>query len=269
VPVEPEQIANDALEAAEAGAAIAHIHVRNPKNGKPSRDIELYRQVVELIRASNADLIINLTGGLGGDLAFGDFDTIELIPPTDFVGPDARVAHIMGLVPEIGSLDCGSLNFGELVYVTTPNILRRICRLYSKFGVLPELEVFELGHIEIAKMLIDEGLIDQPPLFQICLGVKHGAQATPEAMIAMRNALPVNANWAGFGVGKGQMPMVAQAYLLGGHIRVGLEDNLYLSRGVLATNGQLVECAAGIVKSLGGQIMEPREAREYLGLSLA
>lgn len=266
VPVTPEQIAHDALEAAKAGAAIVHIHVRNPDNGQASRDPELYREVVERIRDVNADLILNLTGGMGGDLWFDLKGGAGLSPATDFVGPLERVRHIIELSPEIGSLDCGSVNFGEMVYATTPNILRKILEAYREQAVRPEIEVFELGHIEIAKMLIAEDLIDSPPMFQLCLGIAHGAPATPEAMKAMRDALPPGSLWAGFGVGRMQMPMVAQAVLLGGHVRVGLEDNLYLEKGVLATNAKLVEKAIGLVETLGARVLDATQTRELLAL---
>ena len=269
VPVTPEEIARDALDAAAAGAAIVHIHVRDPKSGQASRDVALYRDVVDRIRASNTDLILNLTGGMGGDLWFDLGETAELSSNSDFVGPLERVQHTIELCPEIGSLDCGSMNFGEMVYATTPNILREILKAYRESMVRPEIEVFELGHIEIARMLIDEGLIDSPPLFQLCLGVAHGAPATPDAMKAMRDSLPPGSIWAGFGVGRMQMPMVAQAVLLGGHVRVGLEDNLYLEKGVLATNAALVEKAVALVRAMGARTLSAGETRELLNLRRA
>jgi len=269
VPVTPEEIASDALEAAEAGAAIVHIHVRDPKSGQATRDLELYREVVERIRERNTELILNLTGGMGGDLWFDFEDTATLTSNCDFVGPRDRVRHIIELSSDIGSLDCGSLNFGEMVYATTPNILREILKAYREYSVRPEIEVFEFGHIEIAKMLIHEGLVDSPPLFQLCLGVAHGAPATPHSMKSMRDSLPPESIWAGFGVGQMQMPMVAQAVLLGGHARVGLEDNLYLERGVLATNAGLVEKAAGLIRTLGSRVLDANETREYLNLRTA
>jgi len=266
VPVTPKEIANDALEAADAGASIVHIHARDPKSGEASRDIALYSEIVERIRARNTELILNLTGGMGGDLWFDLGETAQLSSVSDFVGPIERVEHIIKLAPEIGSLDCGSVNFGEMVYATTPNILREILRAYREHSVRPEIEVFELGHIEIAKMLIQEGLIETPPLFQLCLGIAHGAPATPDAMKAMRDALPIGSVWAGFGVGQMQMPMVAQAVLLGGNVRVGLEDNLYLEKGVLATNANLVEKAVGLVQTMGGRALAASETRERLSL---
>ena len=266
VPVTPKEIANDALEAADAGAAIVHIHVRDPNSGQASRDTALYKEVVDRIRDRNLDVILNLTGGMGGDLWFEFGDNVGLSAASDFVGPLERVRHITELGPEIGSLDCGSLNFGEMVYATTPNMLREILNAYRESSVRPEIEVFELGHIEIAKKLISEQLVDSPPLFQLCLGISHGAPATPEAMKAMRDALPAGSIWAGFGVGRMQFPMVAQAVLLGGNVRVGLEDNLYLEKGVLGSNAALVEKAAGLVRTLGSNVLDAGQTRELLNL---
>jgi uncharacterized protein (DUF849 family) len=269
VPVTPEAIAEDALAAAAAGAAVVHVHVRDPDSGRPSRDPCLFAEVHERIRATNTDLILNYTGGMGGDLWFDFGERASLAPQTDFVGARERVQHILQLGPEIGSLDCGSLNFGEMVYATTPSILREILVAYRERGVKPEIEVFELGHIEIARLLIDEGLVSEPPVFQLCLGVKHGAPATPQVMMAMRDALPRGAVWAGFGVGRMQFPMVAQAVLLGGNVRVGLEDNLYLDRGELATNAALVERAVALIRGLGCEVATPEGARAILGLPTA
>jgi uncharacterized protein (DUF849 family) len=267
VPVTPTAIAASALEACQEGAAIVHLHVRNPATGAPSRDGRLFQEVVERIRRENRDVILNLTGGMGGDLVFGPEETpLELAAATDFVGPLERIAHLRELRPEIGSLDCGSLNFDEMLYGTTPQFLRTMARAYQQDRIRPELEVFELGHIELAKQLIAEGLIDPPPMFQLCLGIKYGAPATPEAMLAMRNALPPGALWSAFGVGRQQMPMVAQTVLLGGNVRVGLEDNLYLDKGVLATNAELVRRARSIIEILGMRVLSASEARERIGL---
>jgi uncharacterized protein (DUF849 family) len=267
VPVTPEQIAAAALEAYSAGAAIVHVHVRDPASGKPSRDPALFRAVHEQIRAANSQVIINLTGGMGGDLMLGpQHAPLDFAAGTDFVGPAGRMAHIVDLQPEIGSLDCGSLNFDEALYGTTPTYLRTMARAYRERGVRPELEVFELGHIELAKQLLAEGLIAAPALFQLCLGIKYGAPATPEAMLAMRNALPAGVIWSAFGVGRQQMPMVAQAVVLGGNVRVGLEDNLYLDKGVLARNGDLVERACRIVELLGMRVLSAADTRARLGL---
>jgi uncharacterized protein (DUF849 family) len=267
VPVTPEQIAAAALEAHAAGAAIVHLHVRDPLSGAASRDPKLFRDVVQRIRQAGTDVILNLTGGMGGDLMIGPEDApLQFKAGTDCVGPKERIQHVIELGPEIGSLDCGSLNFDELLYGTTPGYLRSMARAYQQQGIRPELEVFELGHIELAKQLLAEGLIDQPPLFQLCLGIKYAAPATPQAMLAMRDALPPGALWSAFGLGRMQMPMVAQAVLLGGNVRVGLEDNLYLDRGVPATNAQLVERARRIVELLGARVLSAAETRERLGL---
>jgi uncharacterized protein (DUF849 family) len=267
VPVTPEQIAAAALEAHAAGAAIVHLHVRDPATATASRDPALFREVFERVRNRNTEVIINLTGGMGGDLVFGpDQEPLALAPGTDFVGPQARIAHISELKPDIASLDCGSLNFEETLYGTTPRFLRHIAQEYRRSKVRPEIEVFELGHIELARQLMSEGLIERSALFQLCLGIRYGAPATPEAMRAMRDALPEGVVWSAFGVGRMQMPMVAQAVLLGGHGRVGLEDNLYLDKGVLATNAQLVERAVQIVRLLGAQVLSARAVRERLAL---
>jgi uncharacterized protein (DUF849 family) len=267
VPVTPEQIAAAALEAHAAGAAIVHLHVRDPATGTASRDAALFREVFERIRSRNTEVIINLTGGMGGDLVFGpDQEPLALATGTDFVGPQARIAHISELKPDIASLDCGSLNFEETLYGTTPRFLRHIAQEYRRSKVRPEIEVFELGHIELARQLMSEGVLERSALFQLCLGIRYGAPATPEAMRAMRDALPEGVVWSAFGVGRMQMPMVAQAVLLGGHVRVGLEDNLYLDKGVLATNAQLVERAVQIVRLLGAQVLSARAVRERLAL---
>lgn len=267
VPVTPAQIAAAALDAHTAGAAIVHLHVRDPHSGAASRDPALFREVVDRIRQANSEVILNLTGGMGGDLVLGPEQApLDLARGTDFVGPSERIAHVLELLPEIGSLDCGSLNFDEMLYGTTPGYLRRMARAYREKNVRPELEVFELGHIELAKQLIAEGLIDLPPLFQLCLGIKYGAPANSEAMQAMRDALPAGALWSAFGLGRLQMPMVAQAVLLGGNVRVGLEDNLYLERGVLATNAQLVERARTLIELLGARVLSAPQTRDRLAL---
>jgi uncharacterized protein (DUF849 family) len=267
LPVTPQQIADAAISAAKAGAAVAHIHVRDPETGKGVRDADLFRQVVERVRASDTDVIINLTAGMGGDWFPDEDEPSQPGPGTDVVGPEERLAHVEALRPEICSLDCGTMNFGDnYVYVSTPKILWKMAELIQSWGVKPELEVFDLGQIWFAKQLIDAGLINSPPLFQLCLGINWGAPADTESMMAMRNALPAEANWASFAIARMEMPMVAQAVLLGGNVRGGLEDNLYLGKGVLASNAQLVERAVGIVESLGSRVVGPAEAREQLGL---
>jgi len=269
IPVTPKEIANAAIEAAKAGAAIAHIHVREPDSGKPSRRVELYSEVVSRIRESNVDVIINLTTGMGGDLFLGpDEEPMNFSDNTDCVGIMERIKHVEELLPEICSLDCGSFNYaeGDYVYISTPNMLEQGARRLQEIGVKPELEVFELGHISFAKHLMAQGLLDDPPLFQVCLGIRWAAEASTASFKTMVDALPEDCNWAGFGTSAMEMPMVAQAVLLGGNIRVGLEDNLYLEKGVFASNGQLVERACDIVQLMGCSIQTPSEARETLGL---
>lgn len=271
LPVTPEQIAEAVITAAQAGAAVAHIHVRDPKTGQGSRDVDLFSDVVERVRASDTDVIINLTAGMGGAWFPSDSgDPSTPGPGTDMIGPEERLAHVNKLRPDICSIDCGTMNFGDNeIYISTPAYLRTMAGLVQEWDVKPELEVFDLGHISLARQLIAEGLIDDPPLFQICLGIPWGADASADSMIAMRNALPPGANWAGFGVGRMEMPMVAQAVLLGGNVRVGLEDNLYLEKGVLASNADLVTRAREIIERLGAAVATTDEARETLGLKSA
>jgi uncharacterized protein (DUF849 family) len=268
VPVTPQQIADAVAEAANAGAAVAHIHVRDPQTGKGSRDCNLYREVVERVRTRNVDIILNLTAGMGGDFELGEDDPKIAGPNTDLVGPLERLLHVEELRPEICTLDCGTLNFGDgnLIYISTPTYLRAGARRIRELGVKPELEVFDTGHLWFASQMHKEGLLDDPPLFQFCLGIPWGAPADTTTMKAMKDSLPPGAVWAGFGIGRTQMPMVAQAVLLGGNVRVGLEDNLYLGKGVLASNGQLVEKAIRIIELLGARPVTPAEARRKLGL---
>ncbi len=266
MPVTPEAIAGSALEAAKAGAAVVHVHVRDVKTGRGNRDPKLFREVVGRIRESDVDVVINLTTGMGGDFYPGEGDPAVAGPGTDFVPPQERVQHVEELLPEICSLDCGTMNFGPALAINTPEHLRVMAERIKKCGVKPELEVFELGHIWLAKQLIKEGLIDEPALFQICLGIPWGAEANAETMQNMRDMLPAGSHWAAFGISRMEFPMVAQSLLLGGHVRVGLEDNLYLDRGLFASNAQLVEKAVTIIESLGGRVLGPEEARERLGL---
>ncbi len=266
IPVSPKQIAEAAIEAAKAGAAIVHCHVREA-DGAPSRRTELYAEVVERIRGSGTDVVVNLTAGMGGDLYPSDDNPAVGGPGTDMVGPLERLAHVEAVLPEICSLDCGTLNFGDSIYVSTPAYLRVKAERIKALGVKPELECFDTGHIRFAKALIDEGLVDSPPLFQICLGIPWGAPADTAAMKNMVDMLPEGAVWAGFGISAMEMPMAAQAVLLGGHVRVGLEDNLYLERGVFASNAQLVEKAIEIVELMGARELGPAEARDKLGLT--
>lgn len=268
VPVTPRQIADAAIEAAKAGAAIAHLHVRDPETGKGSRDVALFEEAVAMVRESGTDVVINLTAGMGGDWVPSSDDPSMPGPGTDMIDADARLAHVKACMPEICSLDCGTLNFGNgnEIYISTPPMLRRMATLTQEWGVKPELEVFDLGHIRFAKAMVDEGLIDAPPMFQLCLGIPWGADQTVETMAAMKAQLPAGASWASFGISRMQMPMLAAAVALGGNVRVGLEDNIYLDRGVLATNGQLVSRAVEIIERMGARALTPQEARNKLGL---
>ena len=272
IPVTPEQIASAAIEAASAGAAIAHMHVRDPETGKGSRDNELYKEVVSRIKDSGTDVIINLTSGMGGDIEIGpEDDLLNFGPNTDFVNALERLSHVEELLPDICSLDCGTLNFGDgnMIYVGTPEQLRIGAKRIQELGVKPELEVFDTGHMWFANQMYDEGLLDPPALFQICLGIPYGAPANTGSMKNMVEMLPEGSNWAAFGIGAMQMPMVAQAILLGGNVRVGLEDNLYLEKGVYASNGTLVEKASTIINNLGARVMNVQDARKKLGLKIA
>jgi uncharacterized protein (DUF849 family) len=266
IPVTPKEIADAAIEAAREGAAIAHLHVRDPATGKAARRPEHYREAVERIRDSGVDVVINLTAGMGGDFFFNPADPTRAAAGSDLAGAEERVAHVEELLPEICTLDCGSLNFGDGLFMATADLLRDMASRIRKAGVKPEIECFELGHIWLAKDLIKRGLIDEPPMFQLCLGIPWGAEATPETMLTMRNHLPPGANWAAFAIGRMQMPFVAQAMLLGGNVRVGLEDNIWLDRGVPATNGSLTARAREVIERLGGRALTPAEAREKLGL---
>ncbi|MFE6419456.1 MULTISPECIES: BKACE family enzyme [Streptomyces] len=268
VPVTPEQIARNAVEAAAAGAAVVHIHVRDPETGEPSRDPKLYREVVERVKETGTDVVINLTAGMGGDLVIDPDDPLTHLPGTDLVGGLERLPHVEDLLPDICTLDCGSLNFGDgsNLYVSTPDMLRAGARRIQELGVRPELEIFDTGHLWFAKQLLAEGLLDDPTVFQLCMGIPWGAPADPAVLQSMVNMLPDGARWASFALGRMQMPWVAQSILLGGHVRVGLEDNLYLGKGNKATNAQLVERAVTITESIGARVATPDEARATLGL---
>jgi uncharacterized protein (DUF849 family) len=271
VPVTPQQIAEAAIDAARAGAAIAHIHVRDPATGKGARDPALYREVVERVRSSEVDVVLNLSAGMGGDLVLGgDEAPLPLDPDgTDMVGAAERLAHVEELLPEICTLDCGSMNFaagGDYVLVNTPGILRAMARRIQELGLRPELEVFDSGHLVLVKELIDEGLIDDPVLIQLCMGIPYGAPDDPTTLMAMVGRLPPGSVFSAFSIGRMQLPYVAMAALAGGNVRVGLEDNIYLSRGVLATNGDLVERAVTILEAMNARVLGPDEVRAKLGL---
>ncbi|MGH6944043.1 MAG: 3-keto-5-aminohexanoate cleavage protein [Geminicoccaceae bacterium] len=266
IPVTPEQIADAALDAAGAGAAIVHIHVRDPKTGRAARRPELYREVVERIRARNLEVILNLTAGMGGDFAPDEKEPWRGGPGTDMATVEDRLAHVEELRPEICTLDCGSMNYAGTAYVSTPDMLRAMAARIKAAGVKPEIEVFDLGHVWMAKRLIEEGLIESPPMFQLCTGIPFGAECDPRAILAMRDLLPEGAIFAAFGIGRMQMPMVAEAAFLGGHVRVGLEDNLWLDKGVPASNGELVARAKQILELMGARALPPAEARDRLRL---
>jgi uncharacterized protein (DUF849 family) len=268
LPITPQQIADSALEAAEAGAAVAHIHVRDPATGRPSMEINLYREVMDRIRARNRDLIINLTTGPGGRFVPSDEDPKVAGPGTTLILPEKRVEHIEILRPDICTLDLNTMNSGGEVVINTPRNVRKMAARMKAARVLPEIELFDSGDCHLARDMFADGSLEGPGLFSLVLGVKYGFSATPETMFYARSLLPPGAIWSGFGIGRSEFPMVAQAYLLGGHVRVGMEDNLYMSRGVLAkTNAELVAHAAGILRSLGAPIATSREARAMLKLS--
>jgi uncharacterized protein (DUF849 family) len=271
VPVTPEQIADAAIEAAQAGAAVAHIHVRDPRTGVGARDVELYREVVERVRASPVDVVLNLTAGMGGDLVLGGAEAP--LPPdparTDMAGADERLAHVEALRPEICTLDCGSMNFaagGDYVMVNTPGMLRAMASRVQAVGVRPELEVFDTGQLVLVRELVRDGLVDEPVLVQLCTGIPYGAPDDAATLLAMVNRLPPGAVFSAFSISRMQLPFVAMAALLGGNVRVGLEDNVFLSKGVPATNGQLVERAVTILEAMNVGVLGPDEVRAKLRL---
>lgn len=270
VPVSPLAIATSALEAAAAGAAIVHIHVRDPETGAPSMELAHYREVVERIRERNTQVILNLTTGAGGRFVPGEAEPSVAGPGTTFVTPEVRTRHVGVLRPEMCTLDIATMNFGEHLFLNTPAHLRTMAQAIRAAGVKPEIEVFDLGHIELARHLIAEGHLARPPLFQLCLGIPWGATATPETLVAMRARLPEDAVWSAFGIGRAEFPILAVAADMGGHVRVGLEDNLYLSRGRLApSNAALVEKAVSLLAHIDREPATPSEAREILGLAPA
>ena len=268
VPVTPAEIAASAVEAAAAGAAVVHIHVRDPETTHPSMELAHYREVVERIRERDADVILNLTTGAGGRFIPGSQDPTIGGPGPTLASPAERTRHVEVLQPEICTLDIATMNFGEHVFMNTPAHLREMAAAAKRAGAKPEIEVFDLGQIELAKRLIADGHLDEPPLFQICLGIPWGAPATPETMIQMRDRLPRNAIWSGFGIARAQFPMVALAATLGGNVRVGLEDNLYVAAGRLApSHAALVEKTVSLLAHLDVRPATPAEARGTLGLA--
>ena len=270
VPRSPQQIAASAIDAAKAGAAIVHCHVRDPDTGQPSRRPELYREVVDRIRAADTDVVINLTAGMGGDMVFGDVESPLPLKQsaTDMVGASERMAHVRECLPEICTLDCGTMNFAEADYVmtNTPGMLRAMAQMMTDLGVRPEIEVFDSGHLWFAKQLVAEGLIEEPVMVQMCMGIPWGAPDDLNTFMAMVNNTPANWTFSAFSIGRHEMPYAAAAILAGGNIRVGLEDNLWLSKGQLATNAQLVERAATIATSLGANLLGPADVRARLQL---
>ena len=269
VPRSPKEIADSAIAAAKAGAAIAHCHVRDPETGAPSRDLALYREVTERVRESDTDVVLNLTAGMGGDLVFGGASTpLPLIEGTDMASAEDRVAHVAECLPEICTLDCGTMNFAEADYVmtNTPGMLQAMARQMTDLGVKPEIEAFDTGHLWYAKQLVEHGFLDAPALVQLCMGVPWGAPNDLNTFMAMVNNVPQDWTFSAFSLGRHQMAYVAAAVLAGGHVRVGLEDNLWLEKGVLAKNEDLVARAKGIVEGMGARLMSPEDVRRKLGL---
>lgn len=272
VPVTPPQIADAAIEAARVGAAAVHVHVRDPETGKGARDPKLFREVVDRIRSSGVDVVINLTAGMGGDLVLGGDESP--LPPdpsgTDMAGASERLAHVEELLPEICTLDCGTMNFaagGDYIMVNGAGIVRAMARKVQALGVRPELEVFDTGHLVMVKDLVREGLLDDPVLIQLCMGIPYGAPDDSATLMTLVGQLPPGAIFSAFSIGRMQLPYVTMAVLAGGNVRVGLEDNIYLSRGELATNGQLVERAVAILESMNVRIVGPDEMRTRLKLT--
>ncbi len=270
VPRSPKEIADSAIEAATAGAAIVHCHVRDPETGNPSRKVEYYREVTERIRESEVDVVLNLTAGMGGDIIFGPTENpMALSPATDMIGASARVEHVAQCLPEICTLDCGTMNFAEADYVmtNTPGMLQAMGRMMTHLGVKPEIEAFDTGHLWYAKQLVEDGILHGPALVQLCMGVPWGAPDDLNTFMAMVNNVPQDWTFSAFSLGRNQMAYAAAAVLAGGNVRVGLEDNLWLGKGQLATNAQLVERAANIVENMGARVIGPEEVRQKLGLT--
>lgn len=270
VPRSPEQIADSAIAAAKAGAAIVHCHVRDPETGAPSRDPRMFREVTERIRDADTDVVLNLTAGMGGDIVFGDVENPMQLSQqgTDMAGASERVQHVAECLPEICTLDCGTMNFAEADYVmtNTPGMLVAMGRKMTELGVKPEIEAFDTGHLWYAKQLVEDGVLDSPALVQLCMGVPWGAPDDLNTFMAMVNNVPQDWTFSAFALGRNQMAYVAASVIAGGNVRVGLEDNLWLGKGELAQNWQLVERAASIVENLGARVIGPDEVRQKLGL---
>ena len=269
VPRSPEQIADSAIAAAKAGAAIVHCHVRDPETGVPSRDPALYREVTERIRDNDTDVVLNLTAGMGGDLVFGPPSApLPLAAGTDMASAEERLAPIASCLPEICTLDCGTMNFAEADYVmtNTPGMLEAMGGMITALGVKPEIEAFDSGHLWLAKKLVADGVLDSPALLQLCMGIPWGAPDDLNTLLALVNNIPPDWVWSAFSIGRNELPYVAAAVLAGGNVRVGLEDNIWLSKGVLATNPALVERAVTIIEAMGARVIGPAQVRERLGL---
>ena len=271
VPRSPKQIADSAIAAAKAGAAIVHCHVRDPETGAPSRDLRMFREVTDRIRDSDTDVVLNLTAGMGGDIVFGGVENPMHLSQqgTDMAGATERVAHVAECLPEICTLDCGTMNFAEADYVmtNTPGMLTAMGKMMTDLGVKPEIEAFDTGHLWYAKQLVKDGILESDALVQLCMGVPWGAPNDLNTFMAMVNNVPNTWNWSAFSLGRDQMAYVAASVLAGGNVRVGLEDNLMLDRGVLAENWQLVERAREIIERLGARVIGPDEVRKKLGLT--
>ncbi len=270
VPRSPAQIAESAIAAARAGAAVVHCHVRDPETGVPSRDPKLYRELTDRIRDSDTDVVLNLTAGMGGDMVFGPPSApLPLQAGTDMGSAESRIEPIAECLPEICTLDCGTMNFAEADYVmtNTPGMLRAMGSMMTSLGVKPEIEAFDTGHLWFAHQLVKEGVIDDPVLVQLCMGIPWGAPNDLNTFMAMVNNIPANWNWSSFSIGRDQMPYVAASVLAGGNVRVGLEDNLWLKKGVLATNADLVNKASSIIHGMGAKLMDPQQVRKKLGLT--
>ncbi len=270
VPRSPKEIADSAIAAAKAGAAIVHCHVRDPETGVPSRSTKLFREVTDRIRDSEVDVVLNLTAGMGGDVVFGSPSApLPLAKGTDMASAEERVAHVAECLPEICTLDCGTMNFAEADYVmtNTPGMLKAMGSMMTELGVLPEIEAFDTGHLWLAKQLVADGVLKSPALVQLCMGVPWGAPDDMNTFMAMVNNVPNDWTWSAFSIGRNEMPYVAAAVLAGGNVRVGLEDNLWLAKGQLATNEQLVERARIIIEAMGAKVIGPAEVRKKLGLT--
>ena len=270
VPRSPKEIAESAIKAAKAGAAVVHCHVRDPETGKPSRDLKLYREVTDRVRESDTDVVLNLTAGMGGDMIFGSSEApFPLAEGTDMVGATERVAHIAECLPEICTLDCGTMNFAEADYVmtNTPGMLTAMGTMMTKLGVKPEIEAFDTGHLWYAKQLVADGVLEPDALVQLCMGVPWGAPDDLNTFMAMVNNVPSNWTFSAFALGRNQMAYVAASVLAGGNVRAGLERNLWLDKGVLAENYQLVERAVTIIENMGAKVIGPEAVREKLKLT--